>query len=1145
MFYNCKMKSKAGKIYCCLMLLCFQFFQSCKHGNTKKEGDFNFSLMPPGATNITFNNQVTESDSVNFYTNEYMYIGSGVAVGDFNNDGLQDIFFCGSQVSSRLYINKGNFKFEDITEKAGVATNVWCTGVTVTDINNDGLPDIYVCVSHSHDPAKRKNLLFINQGNLTFKEEAAEYGLADTSFSTQAVFFDYDNDGDLDMYLLNHRLYNPYPNNLAQKDTSGNSPAADKLYRNDGIPPGKDHPVFTDVSKMAGIKEDGYGLGVVVSDINNDGWPDIYVANDYLANDLLWLNNKDGTFSNCIANSLGHQSYNSMGVDAADINNDLLPDLAVMDMSPETNERKKTMYMGSSQEKYDLEMRLKYQPEFTRNMLQLNNGNRAAGDTNVPFFSEIAQLAGVAETDWSWSVLFADFDNDGWKDMHVTNGIARDLTNSDLVFFDKETNNATYNFAGAKTTASELANSREVAKRLQEKGTVKLKSYLFKNNRNLTFSNITDSAGMGIASISQGAVYVDLDNDGDLDIVTNNMNGTAAVWRNDLRSNISGTSHNFITVQLKGGALNGSGIGVKVIVYNNGGLQFLEEEPVRGYASCVDNRLHFGIGSATIIDSIKVVWPGDKTQVIYKIKANQFITLNEKEAVKQEIVKNIGAPSIFTEVSKQLNINFIHTETDFFDYANQRALPQKYSQLGPCIATGDVNGDGRTDFFVGGAANQSGKIFLQNADGTFTGKDLVQENKTGEDLAAILFDADGNKSLDLLIAGGSTEFGNNTVLNKPRIYINDGKGNFTLKPNALPGNINSISSAISVADYDGDGDMDIFIGGRMVPGKYPSPPPSYILQNNNGVFTDVTQTVCPALANAGMITGAIWTDFDNDKKIDLIICGEYMPLRFFKNINNKLVDVTNKTGLVNISGLWRTIQQADVDNDGDMDYIVGNLGNNNKYHIAPGRPLMLYSKDMDNNGYKDIVPAYYIRNNDNDYQLFPAFDRNVLAEQVPAIKKKYLLHQDYAKVTMQQLMDDYGADGWDALKCETTSSVWIENLGNGKFTAHALPVEAQFAPINSIVASDVDGDGNIDLIIAGNEYQQEITTGRYDASYGLLLKGGGKGTFTPVNYVKSGLFINGDVKDMKMLSLKNKRNILLAAVNNSYLQAFAVRSAKK
>ncbi len=1123
------------------IVFCLLFLNSCKNKNTATDSNFHFTLMDEGETNIDFNNKLTESDSINFLTNQYIYIGSGVGVADFNNDGLQDIFFAGEQVSCKLYINKGNFKFEDITGNAGLQTTKWCTGVTIVDINNDGLMDIYVSVSHSRNEEQRKNLLFVNQGGLKFKEQAVDYGLDNAGFSTQAAFFDYDNDGDLDMYLMNHNVFQNQPNNIISQDATGTSIAADKLFRNEGVPTGKDHLVYKDVSLEAGISDIGYGLGLAISDVNNDGWPDIYVANDFLSNDLLWINNKNGTFSNRIYQSLHHQSYNSMGVDVADINNDQLPDIAVLDMQPETNYRKKTMFAGTNPERYDMEQKIpNYQPQFTRNMLQLNNGSRKVDSTSEPFFSEIGQLSGISETDWSWSVLMADFDNDGWKDIQITNGIAKDLTNNDFLFFRSSQGEAATN-ANKDGSKNSMAALR---KDLDAYGSIKIKNYFYHNNGDLTFSNATKQTGMDVSSVSHGAVYADLDNDGDLDMVMSNMNQPAFVWKNELRKTAADSSNNFISIQLNGPGQNKSGIGSKVTLYAGGKVQYLEQNTTRGYMSSVDNRLHFGIGNNKTIDSIKIIWPDSRMQIIKQAKMNQQLIVNYQEANNREVLTNGAQDPIFTEVTSAKNLLFKHDEIPYFDFGIQRMLPQKYSQLGPPMVTGDVNGDGLTDVFIGGGSYQSGVIFIQNSNGSFTSRNLVNKDKTGEDAGAIFFDADGDKDIDLLVTEGSAEFGNSETMNIPRLYLNDGKGNFTVDATAFSPGISTVSQVITVADYDKDGDMDIFIGGRILPNQYPLSPRSYILQNNNGKFTDVTNNVCAALVKPGLITGAIWTDFDNDKSIDLVICGEWMPVRFFKNNNGKLAEVTSNTGLTGMNGLWRSLKAVDIDNDGDIDFVVGNMGLNNKYHTTPEHPNWLYAKDIDGNGSIDLIPANYIKNNDGVYDLYPGIDRTQFAEQVLGIKKKYLLNEDYAKINMKDLLDAIGKKDMLELNCENMATIWIENTGNGKFRMHQLPITAQFAPVNSILAIDIDEDGKIDLVLGGNEYQAEIGTGRYDASYGQVLKNMGKGQFESIAPLKSGFVVTGDIKGLSEIINKNKEHLILAAINSDSLRCFKINRSK-
>jgi len=1089
-----------------------------------------FTSLSSKETGIDFSNDIDETKMPGDALNEFAYMGGGVGIIDVNNDGLKDIFFCGNQVSSKLYLNKGNNHFEDITKSAGVTTSDWITGVSIVDINGDGYDDIYLCTygktlgTHSH------NLLFINQQNNTFKEEAAEYGLADTSYSTQAVFFDYDKDGDLDMYLTNYMLNASYSANyLFPKNLSGRSPANDKLYRNDGNKNGFNHPVFTDVSIQAGIKEDGYGLGVSVSDFNMDGWPDIYVSNDFVSNDNFWLNNKNGTFTNALDLSTKHQSYSSMGCDAADINNDGKFDFATLDMMPEDNYRKKQSFSFMNYDRYNQERDLGYSPEFMRNMLQLNNGNYQRGDTSIPFFSEIGQLAGISETDWSWSILFADFNNDGYKDIHITNGIGRDFINADFIFFSQ--------------TAGQRVSEKEFRKTLREKLValkhVELPDYLYLNNGNYTFTNITDSSGLKQNSMSNGAAYVDLDNDGDLDLVVNNINKKAFILINNENAPGKPKTNHSIGFILQGDNLNRKGFGAKVFVYANGTQQVQEEYPVRGYLSTVDTKLLFGTGKNIHADSVVVVWTNDKKQVLHNLKVDSVYTLSQKNATeKWEPSHPSFNERVFQDVTDSVKALYKHVEVSFNDYAQQGLLPQKYSQLGPFISTGDINNDGKTDFYIGAGFNSIPKIFTQEKNGTFKGEDFKDRSPFQEDEGSIFFDADGDGDLDLLITYGDMRFSDTSQYYQPRLYLNNGKGNFTLSPNAIPANVRTIAGCVAVADYDDDGDMDIFIGGR-VSGQYPLSPKSYLLQNNKGIFTDVTSKVCPALSTAGMVTAAQWAQLDKDKHPALVIAGEYMPIRFFKNNGSKFTEVTVKTGLQNMDGLWRSLIATDVDGDGDIDFIAGNLGLNNVYRVSAKCPMKLYASDIDKNGTIDPVMFYYIKDESGERKLYPSISRDQFAGQVPAIKKKFLLNKDYAIATEQEIFPD--TKTVKVLSCNETRSCWLENKGNGKFVMHPLPLQAQFAPVNAIVCADLDGDGINDILLAGNEYQTEVMTGRYDASYGCFLKGMKNKTFKVIPAVVSGFKIDGDVKDMKMITTANKEKLILVAVNNDSMKVFKCR----
>src|SRR5450432_283425 len=1106
----------------------FLFLVSCSH----KQTNHLFTQLPASKTGIYFNNEIHENDSSHSFINEFGYMGGGVGIGDFNNDGKKDIFFSGNQVSCRLYINKGDNTFEDITEKAGIHTDVWCTGVSIVDINRDGYDDIYVCVFGKDLLHRSKNLLFINQHDLTFKEEAEAYGLADTGYSTQAVFFDYDKDGDLDMYLTNYLLSTNNANAIYPRDRSGHSPANDKLYRNDGDSAHTGHPVFKDVSMQAGIKEDGYGLGVVAGDFNNDGWPDIYVANDFVSNDELWLNNHNGTFTNCISQAMRHQGYSSMGADAADLNNDALPDIVTLDMLPEYNERKKTSFSLMNHDRYDKERAMGYEPEFMRNMLQLNNGNRKHGDTSIPFFSEIGQLAGIQATDWSWSVLLADFDNDGWKDIHITNGIGRDFINADFLEFSNNVFNSTL-------TIQEQQDA--IRKKLAALKHINLSNYLFINKHDLTFEDNSAIAGISEPSMSNGAVYADLDNDGDLDLVVNDLNKEAFVFINNTNQKGKPSAAHFLSLRLEGDSLNRAGFGSKVLVYNRAGVQMQEENPVRGYFSSVDRQLIFGLGINDHIDSLQVIWPDDKRQTIKNFHADTSFSLVWKNAESKPPVKTAAPHFLFTDITSSSGIVYSHHDNPFNDYSIQRLFPQKYSQLGPFIASGDIDNNGLTDFFIGGGINFSGKIFTQRPGQTFTSKSLTDSIKYAEDMDCILFDADQDGDLDLLVTSGDIQYPENSEYYKPRLYLNDGKGNFSLSPNAIPEGVRTISGCVSAGDYDGDGDLDLFIGGR-VSRKYPFSPQSFILRNDKGIFTDVTAKVCPDLQYPGMVTSAVWAVFDKDKQTDLIIAGEWMPVRFFKHNQGRLTEATASTGLTHMNGMWRSLIAVDMDNDGDMDLVAGNLGLNCDYHVSPAEPMELYAADLDANGTIDPVFFYYIKGLDGKRHSYPGISRSQFAEQVPLIKKQFLRYSDYSQADYDKIFKNKARKDVFKLYCEETRSFYLENTGNGKFVKHPLPIEAQFAPVNAILCEDLDNDGFNDVLLAGNEYQFVVMTGRYYASYGCFLKGGADMKFISVPPVQSGFILNGDVKDMSMIRLSNGVKIILAAVNNDSMRVFRVNS---
>ena len=1090
-----------------------------------------FELRSPAETGIAFANTLREDDSVyNVLDFDYLYNGGGVAIADVNNDGLPDIYFAGNMVSSRLYLNRGHLRFEDVTEAAGVGTHGWVSGVTVVDINQDGLPDLYLSVG-GPDPTRRGNLLFVNQGpdkNGTprFVEEARRFGIADSGYNTHAVFFDYDRDGDLDLYLLKNALESYNRNRIRPKIGDGQAPSTDRLYRNNG------DGTFSDVSRRSGILAEGYGLGVAVTDLNRDGWPDVYVANDFLSNDLVWINNRNGTFTNRAAEYLKHQSFSAMGVDVADVNNDGLVDIMVLDMLPPYNQRRKLLFAGESYDQFETSRRLGYEPEYVRNTLQLNNGT---GPDGRPSFSEIGQLAGVDATDWSWAPLLADYDNDGWKDLFVTNGYPRDVTNLDYLAFVRRVSPGYLPEPGGQ--GLERERKQRLLAWLRQRPRGKLANYIFRNNGDLTFSDRTRAWGVEVPSYSTGAAYADLDNDGDLDLVVNNLDGPAFIFENTAERL---PNHNFLRFAFRGPQGNRDGYGAQVTLYAGPARRYLEFNPSRGYLSTVEPFLHFGLGALRTVDSAVVHWPDGACHLLRHVAANQVLTVDHRDAKPcPASPPGIPDPRLFQAVPTSDGLAFRHEARVVPDFKVTPLLPHTFSQGGPGLAVGDVDGDGREDVYVGTDRGHEKAIYLQVSPGRFERR-VLPGGKEWQDMGALLFDADGDGDNDLLVVSGGSFITSDSTTFRARLYLNDGRGRFTLAPDALPG-VATSGSAVVAADYDGDGKLDLFIGGGVIPGQYPLPPRSYLLHNDTRPgatgavhFTDVTDSVAPGLAHVGLVSSALWTDFDQDGKIDLIVVGEWMPLTFFKNVGGRLVDVTRSTGLGDTRGWWNSIVAGGFDHDGRLDYIVGNLGLNTKYRATEQEPVRVYAADFDQNGSVDPVLSYYLQGKE-----YPVASRDLITDQVAGMMKRFPRYTDYAEATLERTLSRAERERAYTGRAVTFASAYLQNLGSGRFALRALPHRAQIAPVFGMLTGDYDGDGNLDVLLVGNSHAVDTQTGWVDASIGAVLLGDGNGQFRYVSGAASGFYVDGDAKAVAELVLDDAHSLVLVTQNDDSLKVFA------
>lgn len=1051
-----------------------------------------------------------DNENFNVFNYRNYYNGGGVAIGDVNNDGKPDVFFSSNQGDNKLYLNKGNWKFEDITNKAGVkGFKRWHTGVSMVDINGDGWLDIYVCNSSGINDSERANELYINQKNGTFKEEAAQYGLDDKGLSTQAIFFDFDHDGDLDCFVLNNS-YRPigsfgYNQNMRNIRDPKNG---DRLYRNDN---GK----FIDISAKAGIygSEIGFGLGIAAGDINNTGWDDLYVSNDFFEHDYLYLNQHNNTFKENSNEAMGHMSMSSMGSDMADINNDGLLDVFTTDMLPESDYRLKTTTKFDDYDVYNAKLKSDFHHQFSSNCLQLNNGDGT--------FSDISALAGVNATDWSWGALCFDFNNDGWKDIYVSNGISKDLTNQDfLAYFSSEEVMNQVQKGGFKTKPF-----------LDKMPATPITNYGFINQKNLQFKNETEQLGLGTPTFSNGAAYGDLDGDGDLDLVVNNENGTAFIYRNMTSER---SKSRYLKVKLQGKGMNTFGIGTKVILYAKNSMQLIEQMPVRGFESSVEPVLNFGTGNYKQVDSVKVIWPDLKMQVLKNVKTNSTLELKQTDA-QLKFKPALAIQNIYYKNSTATDIkgDIYHKENDYKDFDEQRLIPKMLSTEGPKLAVADINGDGLDDFFMGGAINDTAKIFIQQPNGTFIQKKefALDQDKLSEDIGALFFDADHDGDMDMVVVSGGNQEKEGSLNLLSRLYINDGKGNFLRQYKGWP-LVSINASCVRLNSNNGD----LFIGGRSVPGSYGVIPTSKLLRNDgHGNFTDVTSTIAPELQKLGMVTDAQWVDIDGIGKNSLVVAGDWMPVTILNYVNGKLIKTTE---IPNSSGWWNCLTVADLNGDGKMDLIAGNNGLNSKIKADATHPARLYVSDFDNNGQVECIPVYY--KTDGKPYIFNLHDD--LLRQLPYLKKKILRYDAYAGKGIEDIFTSEELQKASVLKVAQTESCIFYNQGKSNFKMQPLAVRVQFAPVFSILITDINHDGIQDLVLGGNFYGLKPEVGRYDASYGTTLLGNAQHSFTYLPPASSGLFIKGEVRDITQIKTKNGKDIVVAR-NNDALQIF--RQANK
>jgi len=1067
------------------------------------ESSKQFSLIPNSKSSIDFQNVVEETQDLNFLNYSNIYNGGGVVTADFNNDNLVDVFFVANQQSNKIYLNKGQFKFEDITDDSGIEDlGGWSTGASAIDVNNDGWMDLYVCKSGAlTENTLRHNKLYINQKNNSFKESAKEWKIDDDGFSTQSYFFDFDKDGDLDMYLVNHRVDFENTSRLNMEiERRFTKQTSDKLYRNDG-------GSFTDITHKSGIVNNAWGLSASIGDFNNDGWPDVYVCNDFLTPDMLYINNKNGTFSNEILDRMNHISFSSMGSDYADINNDLLPDLLVLEMAAEDHVRSKQNMATMNTKSFNNLVKMDYHRQYMVNTLQLNNDNGQ--------FSEIAQMSGISKTDWSWSPLIADFDNDGFKDVFITNGILKEMGNQD--FRTK---------LRAKYSDKNRPDFQEVVAMMPSN---KIGNYSFKNKGDLTFSNSSIAWGFEAKTQSNGVAYADFDNDGDLDLAINNINGEAQIYQNN-------DLNNFIQFRLKGDLKNTAALGAKISITVNGKKQYQELYTSRGFLSSVQNIINFGVADATSINEVLIEWPNQKFTILNDLEVNQIITVDQKHSLPLELDKKMNAKAFTAIDPTQKGITFKHKENQFDDFQKQILLPHSQSTNGPFIDKADVNNDGLVDFFIGGAAGQTGELYIQTNNGGYSKQESLiwTEDKAYEDLGVLFFDADNDNDQDLYIVSGGSAFGENNDLYQDRIYLNDGKGNFRKSNNALP-KISSSGQCVKASDIDNDGDLDLFVGGRVIPDKYPFAPKSYILINENGKFQDKTDHIAPLISEVGMVTDAVFSDYDNDGDDDLMLVGEWMPIRLFENVNGMLQPKQNKD-LEHTEGIWFSITADDIDNDGDMDYLVGNLGLNTKFKASKEHPFHVFCDDFDKSGTYDIV----LTSNYNG-TLVPARGKECSTQQMPFIKEKFPSFQAFAEASLTDIYGEKNLDNALHYEVKMLASIYLENLGNGEFEIRKLPNATQISPIMDFEIIEDQGAKNI--VIVGNHYNSEVETVRYDASYGFVLSYEDE-QFMVKDPGLTGFVSKGNAKHMTIINSKKEKHVLITN-NDSQINMFVIKDNEK